>query len=127
MHNGKKYAMFEGHYNYTQAAAKCTQESGILALAVDQKTFNVMYNMFMSYWWPGGEINGAYLDGTYQSNTWFSVNTPDRRLPADVPWHPGRPDYYEDEKCVSIMSQLNQGLDDTLCPGKRMAMCQLPV
>ena len=125
----KKYVIFEGLYNGTQAAAQCSAESGTLALAGDHHTYHFMFNMYMVYWWPGtgkgGAIKGVYIDGTNVNGVdWLSVNTADGKLPSTVQWHPGQPNFPSDQKCIRMFPQYNKGVGDAWCHMARMVMCQ---
>ena len=128
IHNGHKYVMFEGKYNYTQAAEKCYDdgERRQIAMATDTSTFKVLFNLYLSYWSEGGAISGAFVDGTQgvmnpHFSGWYCVNT-GGACPAPIPWHPGQPDGEGHEKCLGIVHDM--GVADLLCSEKLMAMCQ---
>ena len=70
--------MFEGRYNYTQAAAKCSAEGAVLAMASDQDTFDALFKIVDVYTRrQGGSIDGAFLDGfkSTAAGDWFCVNS----------------------------------------------------
>ena len=121
--------MFEGRYNYTQAAAKCAGEGGTLAMATDQATFDFLYNMLQTLWDIEGDVPYAYVDGSYgimntQSSDLFCVNT-QGSCPATMPWQPGQPDNPEVEQCLFMYVSYSQGVADMYCDAELMAMCQI--
>ena len=127
-YNGQKYVMFEGEYNYTQAAAKCDEEGGIIAMATDKNTFDFLYNMVDVYEKEGGTIFGAFVDGTSrivnpQSADWFCVNT-QGSCPATMPWLPGKLDDVDVKQCVRVYPGYDRGVGNSACYYERMVICK---
>ena len=120
--------MFEGEYNYTQAAAKCDEEGGIIAMATDKDTFDLFYYLVDVYKRHGGTILGAFVDGTNrienpQSNDWFCVNT-QGSCPATMPWQPDHPDDVDVKQCVRVNPGYDRGVVNSACYYERMVICK---
>ena len=126
--NGKTYVMFEGRYNYTQAAELCDAEQGTLAMVDnDTDTFTCLYNIYDVYRNQGGDILGAFVDGSkgimnQQSRSeWWCTST-QSECRQSIAWQPGQPD---NQHCASILRWYSQGVGDVECGVKQMAMCQV--
>ena len=119
--------MFEGNYNYQEAAAKCAEDGGTLAMAADTNTYNFMFNILDTYVMQGGGIVGTFVDGSRgimnpQSDAWWCVNT-QSDCGQIMPWHFGRQGNNVYQPCVAILKWYENGVADASCH-QLMAMCQ---
>ena len=130
VYKGEKYVLFDGDYNYTQAAAKCTEHGGALAMATDTDTFNFTLNLYNDYYKSGGLGSGMFLDGSKGvimnslSNVWYCVNV-QGTCPATMPWRqgspaPGGPNH---TNCAGMLPWLLPGVADLPCQRGLTAMC----
>ena len=113
--------MYEGLYNHTQAAVKCTEEGGVIALAADRVTFTFMYQMMDTYYLQGGPLGGAFIDGKKQTEfgEWFCSSTDDL-----CPFRPHQPDTPQSPQCAVILLNYAGDVGVNYCGNKRMAMCE---
>ena len=125
IYTDQQYVMYEGLYNYTQAAAKCAEEGATLAMATDKDTFDLLYYLVDVYTMQGGPIVGAFLDGSRQTrlDEWFCTNVQDV-CPATMPWQPGQPDHPNSQHCVAIFPPYARGVDNSYCSRQKMTMCK---
>ena len=119
--------MFVGKYNYTQASAKCAEEGGIIAMATDTNTFNILFNILNEHWNAYRTDASVHLDGSQgvmnpQFSGWFCMNT-GGPCPATMPWHPGQPSDPA-EKCAGMMVFMKKGVRDGNCSDQCMTMCK---
>ena len=130
IYNGTKYVLFDGRYNYTQAAAKCAENGANLAMAGNNDTFTFLFNLHTVYWNSGGLVNGMFLDGSNeivnpQFSGWYCVNVPGA-CPATMPWQPLEPNDPQ-AHCVGALTWLRSGVADFSCQIQFTTMCKFPV
>ena len=133
VHNGEKYALFDGKYNYMQAAAKCTEYHGTLAMVSDSDIFNFLLNLHSVYRSWVGIVRGMFLDGSkggivnpaQSSDGWYCVNV-QGDCPATMPWQPGEPSHPQ-EQCVGALPWLTSGVASFSCQIHYTAVCNLPM
>ena len=133
VHNGEKYVIFDGEYNYMQAAAKCPEYHGTLAMVADSDIFNFLLNLHSVYRSWVGIARGMFLDGSkgiivnpaQSSNGWYCVSVPGD-CPATMPWQPGEPSHPQ-EQCVGALPWLTSGVAAFSCQIRYTAVCNLPM
>ena len=129
--NGKKYVLFDGRYSYTQAATKCTDNGGILAMAADADTFNFLINLHNVYSSSGALVTGMFLDGSTRilnprSSDWYCASV-QGSCPSTMPWQFGKPPNGSQAKCVGALSKWTSGVVAFSCQIRYTAMCKLPL
>ena len=117
--------MFEGAYNYAQAEAKCAEESGTLATATDQGTFDFIFDMHHAYFARYSQNAEIFLDGVYDETAayWHCANS-GGECPASMPSTIGIAFRWLNQYCVGISTSIDNGVTSLRCTDTHMVMCQ---
>ena len=116
--------MFERPYNYAEAIDKCAEDGGNLALAADTDTFDLLSTMYSVYRMQGGRIGGAFVDGVMITKEKAFCRNTRGECPATMPWQTGYPSDAASQQCLSIQWQHDNGVANTYCDTKKLAVCQ---